>query len=107
MLSPEVPAEEALYDFTNSNGTASTGAETAEETTEEEAYNELSHGHQNISNRSYNHIAPEVPSSFAENAYNTIPQNFQPSGGEEDTYNQLSRNIERKQEKPNKVTTIN
>lgn len=99
VLSPEVPVEEALYDFTNTNGTASAG----EKTTEEETYNKLSHGDQNISNFSneeatYNHISPE-------NAYNTIPQNLQPSEDEEDTYNQLSRDVERKQEKL-KVTTI-
>ena len=70
VLSPEC-IEESLYDSFTST---SIGGETVQDATDDTPYS-------------------------PENAYNTIPQSLQPSGDEEDTYNQLSRNTDRKEDK--------
>jgi hypothetical protein len=93
-LSPESVPEESLYDNTSFTSTLS-----GEEPVEQDTYNKLSHGERtnlNHSNRPeedavYNHISPE-------NTYNTIPQNFQPNGTDEDTYSQLSHDTLKRRE---------
>lgn len=92
----DVPAEEALYNFSHRNG--------AEDMTEGKVYNKLSHGVQKPSHAAlvsaqedatYNHISVGEDQS-SENTYNTIPQNLQPSGSEEATYNHLFHDIQGK-----------